>query len=202
MPEKSDSADSYGSWKFPYQSSECKWGRGEGQQHDVSVAVIQMQPSAHTIYQVLSWAALWRPPVMGFRETGGRTPDELLVTSAHTFNLKRTIFLKGLNEEWNHKFYSIKNFFFSFLISNWYEKLKFAAILATHNFLQKYEATLQFDRESIGRKWMHWQRGEKKPGKPGTSSVFDFILLANTRSPDFHTKVKRVSQLFLHLVLS
>lgn len=112
MPEKSDSADSYGSWKFPDQSSECKWGRGEGQQHDVSVAVIQMQPSAHTIYQVLSWAALWRPPVMGFRETGGRTPDELLVTSAHTFNLKRTIFLKGLNEEWNHKFYSLKNFFF------------------------------------------------------------------------------------------
>lgn len=64
------------------------------------------------------------------------------------------------------------------------------------SILQKYEATLQLDRDTTVREWTRLKQAEKRFG---ASTVHDLVQIVNTSRPDAYSNINKVVKLSLTL---
>lgn len=155
--------------------------------------------------------------------TIGECKDELMVAigqftllldseghhRTHTFShadadRDKTNVLRGLIQEFETRYHSLKSCddFLVFDPSTWPREIQ-----DIHSFgnttvssiLQKYEATLQLDRDTTVREWMRLKQAGKRLG---ASTVHDLVQIVNTSYSDAYSNINKVVKLSLTLPLS
>lgn len=112
--------------------------------------------------------------------------------------------LRGLIQEFETRYHSLKSCddFLVFDPSTWPREIQ-----DIHSFgnttvssiLQKYEATLQLDRDTTVREWMRLKQAGKRLG---ASTVHDLVQIVNTSYSDAYSNINKLVKLSLTLPLS